>query len=339
MAVTNGIISFIDTNGRFAYLGEADGSSVRIPGNLEAFGELKKGSRVMLQYDNEFVKGEYKKGATKLLTIDSPFEPITALCTIVRTSEKGFAFANCDSIKGDIFVPAKLFSQAEVKPGRGMPVLLTVEETVKGFSATELRWKPEELAQYSAVSASMEGALKHFIRKGMYGHVIVDGNDLFFHVNGIKDKDIRKSMLAGSIPNGSVLGFTVGKHQGRPVALITSVVSLAEAVSEAAEESVADEVAQVPAETAVETNVEVVEEAAPAKPKRAARKPKAAKPEVEVAPKPKKPAAKKQNAAKPDADTPVVTTADLPDGPMAEQLAALGLGGTGQLNSAGVTTH
>jgi cold shock CspA family protein len=335
MAVSNGTIIFIDANNTHAYLRDVDGSSVRIPGKLVDFDKLQKGSRVMLQYDNQYVKGEFKKGATKLLTIEPPLEPTIALGKILRVTDKGNAFARCNGIKGDIFVPAKLFALADVKPGPGMPVLLTVEETVKGFSATELRWKPEELAQVAAVDQSKQAVLKHFKIEKQFGHLIIEGaGDLFFHIKGVKE-ELKNRFLKGEIPNGSVLGFTIGKHQGRPVALITSVVSLAEVAFEAAEESVADEAAPEPAEATAETNVEAVVEATPTKPKRAARKPKAETPEA--APAKPKAAARKPKAVKPVVDTPVVVAADLPDGPMAEALRGLNLNGSGV--AAGVMTH
>lgn len=294
MAIANGIITHIDAEGRFAYLTESDGSSVRIHGKLEDFDRLKKGSEVVLQYDNEFIKGEYKKGATKLLTFKPPYEPVTVLGMVVRVSDKGFAFARCDTFDVDVHIGADVFRKADIKPSRDLPVLVIVGLTTKGFTATELRWKPEEIAAWRTENLPSEtGTLKYFDPKGFGFLIREDGSQIGFHIMGAA-ADLRDGFKK-KYRKGSTFAFVVGDHRGKPTALITELVALAperedvsDAVAETAEsvEEVAVE-ANAPVEEAViAPEAEVVVAAEPeAKPVKAPRKKAAAKPKADAKPK------------------------------------------------------
>ena len=293
MAIANGIITHIDAEGRFAYLTESDGSSVRIHGKLEDFDRLKKGSEVVLQYDNEFIKGEYKKGATKLLTFKPPYEPVTVLGTVVRVSDKGFAFARCDTFDVDVHIGADVFRKADIKPSRDLPVLVIVGLTTKGFTATELRWKPEEIAAWRTENLPSEtGTLKYFDPKGFGFLIREDGSQIGFHIMGAA-ADLRDGFKK-KYRKGSTFAFVVGDYRGKPTALITGLVALAperEVVAvEGAKAAESEEVvaeATAPTEEVV-TAPETAEAAAEteAKPAKAPRKKAAPKPKAAAKPKP-----------------------------------------------------
>ena len=293
MAIANGIITHIDAEGRFAYLTESDGSSVRIHGKLEDFDRLKKGSEVVLQYDNEFIKGEYKKGATKLLTFKPPYEPVTVLGMVVRVSDKGFAFARCDTFDVDVHIGADVFRKADIKPSRDLPVLVIVGLTTKGFTATELRWKPEEIAAWRTENLPSEtGTLKYFDPKGFGFLIREDGSQIGFHIMGAA-ADLRDGFKK-KYRKGSTFAFVVGDYRGKPTALITGLVALAperEVVAvEGAKAAESEEVvaeATAPTEEVV-TAPETAEAAAEteAKPAKAPRKKAAPKPKAAAKPKP-----------------------------------------------------
>ncbi len=226
MAIANGIITHLDAEGRFAYLTERDGDSVRIHGKLKDFDKLEKGSEVVLQYDNEFIKGEYKKGAKALLEIYSPFEPVIVLGTVIRVSDKGFAFVRCDGFKDDVHAGPDVFRKADVKPGRGMPVVVTVGQNARGFTVTNLVWKPEEIAAWRAENLPSEiGTLKYFDPKG-YGFIVrEDGSQIGFHIMGAT-ADLRDDFKK-KYRKGTTFKFMVGDYRGKPTALLTELVALA----------------------------------------------------------------------------------------------------------------
>lgn len=227
MAIANGIITHLDAEGRFAYLTESAGSSVRIHGKLKDFDQLEKGSEVVLQYDNEFVNGVYKKSAKTLLEIKPPYEPVTVLGTVVRVSDKGFAFARCDTFEDDVHIGADVFRKADVKPGRDMPILVTIGLTTKGFTATELRWKPEEIAAWWTENLPSEtGTLKYFDPKGFGFLIREDGSQIGFHIMGAA-ADLRDGFKK-KYRKGSTFAFVVGDYRGKPTALITELVALAQ---------------------------------------------------------------------------------------------------------------
>lgn len=285
MAVTNGIITHIDAAGRFAYLTELNGDSVRIHGTLKDFDQLEKGSDVVLQYENEFIRGEYKKGAKALLEIYEPFEPCTVLGTVIRVSDKGFAFARCDGFEEDVHIGVDVFRKADIKPGRDLPILATVGKNARGFAATELRWKPEELAAWRAENLPVqEGVLKHFDPAKKFGHLrLDDGSQIFFHLNMVAEE-----LHAGLFTRGyrrARFAFVVTEYKGKQVAMVTKLVSLApEPAAEVVvlEDDVAVE--DLMAEHAAETQAAIGQTPAEseAKPVKAPRKKAAAKPKGKV---------------------------------------------------------
>jgi cold shock CspA family protein len=303
----NGIVVRVNAERGFAFV-QTEDSNVFV--HAKAAGQkweyIVERASVTLEYThsyNDKAKTDadrYRMTATKVFSVEAPaeieeFELLTQVAFFDK--EKGYGRVVCGESfsKPLAYLSSKVCREAGIEPGKGMPVRATVIEDLKGPLVTSFEWGPaidkEYAEKHAAVeletkkdTATGEAPMKHFNHKKQFGHIIVDGADLFFHVNGMKDKNLKKRFQKGEIPNGSILGYKVGQFKGKSVALITSVVSLAEVVSEAAEESVAGETAEAPAEVVAETKVEIAPEAeAPAKPK-PKRKPTTRNPEAKAKP-------------------------------------------------------
>lgn len=334
MGIMNGIITFIvmDKTDRdnHAYLKARDGESIRIPGTMKDFDRLELFSQVSLQFENQFVRGAFRQEASNLLVIEAPFASRTVLGTIKGVTKKGAAFARCDTFEEDVFIGVDAFETADVKPGYGMTIVVTVGLKAEGFSGSDLIWKPEEVAVWRSKNlVAEEGVLKHFDKAKKFGHLrTTDGTQVFFHINGVAAELQERFYKDRGFRKGATFKYVMGDHHGKPTALITELVALAperevvavEGAEAAESEDVAAE-ATAPADdvvTAPEVEVVAEPEAKPAKAprKKTAAKPKA-EPKVTKVAAPKDPSAKKVSKPKTNA----------PGGTMAAQLAALGLNG------------
>jgi hypothetical protein len=258
----------------------------RVAGNL--WNLVVERALVVLEYTTTYnsnaktEKDRYRMTATKVISVETPpqIKEVNLLTQVIFYDRaKGFGRVACDGLSKDsAHLPESVCQAAGVVPDKGMMIAARIVDEAKGPIVKSFEWGPVVDREYASLLADTkaaeaasqgtlfvigeqgQGVLKHFLEKKMCGHVIIDGVDvdLFFHANGM-EAGLRDKMIAGEIPPGTMLAFTIGENRGRPVALITSVIGAPDASPSTKEVAVPE---------AAETKVEVAPDAPALKPRR-----------------------------------------------------------------------